>query len=253
MFGDIFGSVLGFIGQQDTNSANQAINQSNLAFNEDQAGINRAWSAEQASKQMDFQERMANSQWQRGVQDMQAAGLSPMLAYMKGGNAAPSGAMGASSAASATSPIAMGNSVASGLAGANLMADTANKLATKELIGAQTGSLEAQVDKIKAEIPKINQETMNTEEQYHVLRATIKQLVASAHLMIEQGMTQVETQKQLKALVGKLVQETHLDNARETLHRLDIDAAMKFDNLGRDVGQVRPILDILKMFIPKGR
>jgi hypothetical protein len=48
--------------------------------------------AEMAQKQMDFQERMSNTQWQRGTKDMQAAGLNPMLAYSQGGASSPSGA-----------------------------------------------------------------------------------------------------------------------------------------------------------------
>jgi len=67
----VIGGIADIFGQQSANAANARL----------------------AQKQMDFQERMSNTQWQRGVKDMQAAGINPMLSVSQGPASAPQGAM----------------------------------------------------------------------------------------------------------------------------------------------------------------
>jgi hypothetical protein len=67
--GSALGAISGFLGGQSANKASQ----------------------ESAQQQMAFQADMANTSYQRAVADLNAAGLSPMLAYSKGGAAVPTG------------------------------------------------------------------------------------------------------------------------------------------------------------------
>lgn len=69
--------IIGSVGSSLINSWTQ--NQTNTA------------NADQAREQMQFQERMSGTAYQRSVEDMRKAGLNPALAYGQGGASTPTG------------------------------------------------------------------------------------------------------------------------------------------------------------------
>jgi outer membrane murein-binding lipoprotein Lpp len=226
--GALMAGGLGYLGGMQTNQSNQDIAASNSAFNAQQAQLNRDFQAQQVNEAEQYQTEMSNTSYQRSVKDMMAAGLNPMLAYMKGGASTPSISPASGSTAQAQGAV-MQNPVSAA-------ASAARDVSSASQASASVNQIDATVDKIKAE-------TENLPDEGRRLRATVWLLKEQADTAYQKGQTEVEVRKQIAATIDKLRKETKLMD-------FDVQAAESLDNIGRTSKEMKPIVDMIRSFFP---
>lgn len=124
-----------------------------------EAEMSRDWNESEAEKKRAWDEKMANTQYQRTVTDLNAAGLSPMLAYSKGASSLPSGATASGGAVGSGTKFGETESRTSQSALAKAQVDVAK---SQELLNIQTAKKVAEDAKASA----INVEQMPTRFYY---------------------------------------------------------------------------------------
>lgn len=218
----LVGSWLGYKGQQEANDTN-----------EDIARETREWNSAEAVKSRDWQEQMRRTQYQTTVQDLQAAGLNPMLAYQQGGAGTPSGAQ-----ASMSSLPQIGNKAAAALTAgaaaaqiANIQAQTRNTDANTEVATATAKKVEAETNLTANSATNVTQQTENLKEQIAQIRANVnlQQQQATTEQQRRVLMSYESQLKQLQAEVEK--EKIPLTKAQTTLTQVNAQLA-KYDLAG---------------------
>lgn len=149
--------------------------------NKEIADAANAASAKQAKEQMEFQERMSDTAYQRGMEDMRKAGLNPILAYSQGGASAPSGAQGSVTAARMEAPRITGLA-SSAASAANTALQMRRDDSSIALQDQQKNATAAQTQKTVAETERARVETANSiahakrQAQIHNDSASARQL-----------------------------------------------------------------------------
>lgn len=173
--------------------------------------------AKQAQQQMDFQREMSGTSYQRGVSDMQAAGLNPMLAYSQGGASSPGGA-------SASIQDAVTPALNSGRSAAMMKASLDN-------MGLQNDNLEKQNDLIAAQTANTDADTKGKNMVPAEIQARIAQLVLQGKLTMQQA-RQIETMMPFN--IANLQEQTRGEKAKaDTLHMLSTPARVVNDILDK--------------------
>jgi len=193
MFGDIFSSAVSIWNAEQNRDAAAQSQVYSQEFNKEEAEKKRAWD-----------ERMSNTQYQRMIQDLNASGLSPMLAYAKGTPSLPSGATASGGGVTGTSGVE-----------APKLGETSARQAQVDLLKEQVAVAKSQEQlnqsnalKAQAESAMIAQETTNKGEMYDQIKAQTGQL---------KGLTELHgaSATQLNALMDRIRQEINLHKPAE--------------------------------------
>jgi len=179
---------------------------------------------EMSSAQMAFQREMSNTAHQRQVADLKAAGINPMLSAKLGGASTPMG-----------SQAILQDTISPAVQQFN---QTRLASAQEAQYEAQTGLTDTQAKQVEAATDKIREEIKNIPTEGERLRQMVFVLQEQEYLYRAQGFESQERQRMLAETVKKLIEETKVVAA-------EASAISSLNNLGREFGQLKPLIDTI--------
>jgi len=151
LLGPLLGAGASIYGSQQQAEAQREANEANIQLAREQM----LFSSQQAAREMDFQERMSNTSYQRGIEDMKKAGINPIMAAGNGGASTPGGAMGSGSAPDIKPvPSVVANALSSAVDVIRTYADVNKSFADADASRASAHLSRENIPKVRAETGK---------------------------------------------------------------------------------------------------
>jgi len=217
MFKDILSSAVSIWNAEENRDAtaqNMLVSQD---FNREEAEKKRAWD-----------ERMSNTQYQRMIQDLNASGLSPMLAYSKGTPSLPSGATasgGASGSSAGVEAPKFGEAAARD-AQVDLLKEQLEVAKSQAMLNTNSAM------KAAAEAENVNVDTENKRLFPQMSEAQIKELTQRSGLH--------------QASASKTTQEEKIDKPRERFATEEPEKAKWLDPINKVMHTVLQGLGLMR-------
>lgn len=235
--GNIAGDLLG--GLTDKMHAEEMQSDAQT-FNSGEANLSRHFNSAEAVAQRDWSTNMANTSWQRGVADMKAAGMNPMLAYSQGGAHTPSGAHATASPASA--------GIASG-GRAHPISASMQSASQIEVNTAQADKLRAETDEVKARTPTHQASIERIQQEIQESQKRVE------HIIDQIKLTQQTTNTSAMSAIHLDAQTSHIrevvKQVQETIKLLKAQEFKTYTEAGHVAAQDMQIRQRIEQNLPE--